>query len=153
MSRYVRELGRCRAQVNVVRRTSACIESSGTAYVYSWNAMVWTRQARLIASQGSSNDRFGSSVAVSGDVVLVGARGLSSPGAAYSYDGLANGIPDECQELCPWDLDGGGVGITDFLALLALWGQNPGGPPDFDGDQNVGFTDFLELLAHWGECS
>ena len=54
---------------------------------------------------------------------------------------------------CPWDLDcGGNVGITDFLELLAAWGTNPGGPPDFNGDGNVGIEDFLELLANWGPC-
>jgi len=54
---------------------------------------------------------------------------------------------------CPWDLDcDGNVGITDFLALLAAWGTNPGGPPDFDGDGLVGITDFLLLLANWGPC-
>jgi len=55
---------------------------------------------------------------------------------------------------CPWDLDGsGGVGINDFLALLAAWGPVPTpDPPDFDGDGFVGITDFLELLGHWGAC-
>ena len=54
---------------------------------------------------------------------------------------------------CPWDLDGNGdVGIEDFLALLAAWGTDPGGPPDFDGDGDVGITDFLELFANWGPC-
>jgi len=55
--------------------------------------------------------------------------------------------------LCAWDLDGSGdVGITDFLALLAVWATDPGGPPDFDGNGTVGITDFLELLANWGPC-
>ncbi len=54
---------------------------------------------------------------------------------------------------CPWDLDGdGAVGISDFLALLGLWGTDPGGPPDFDGDGDVGIEDFLDLLAQWGLC-
>ena len=54
---------------------------------------------------------------------------------------------------CFWDLDGSGdVGIVDFLALLAAWGTDPGGPPDFNGDGNVGIEDFLELLANWGPC-
>ena len=60
----------------------------------------------------------------------------------------------ECAVTCPWDLDDdGGVGINDFLDLLAAWGTNPGGPPDFDGNGNVGIEDFLELLANWGPCS
>ena len=54
---------------------------------------------------------------------------------------------------CVWDLDGSGdVGIVDLLDLLAVWGSDPGGPPDFDGDGSVGITDFLELLANWGPC-
>ena len=57
---------------------------------------------------------------------------------------------------CPWDVEPPGgdgiVGITDFLVLLAQWGTDPGGPPDFDGDGNVGIVDFLELLANWGLC-
>jgi hypothetical protein len=53
-----------------------------------------------------------------------------------------------------WDLDGSGdVGIVDMLDLLAVWGGNPGGPPDFDGDGSVGIADFLELLANWGPCA
>ena len=52
---------------------------------------------------------------------------------------------------CDADLDDdGAVGITDFLLLLAAWGTDPGGPPDFNGDSTVGITDFLELLAAWG---
>jgi uncharacterized membrane protein len=53
---------------------------------------------------------------------------------------------------CPWDCgDGDGtVGIVDFLALLAEWGQ-VGTACDVDGG-GVGITDFLELLATWGLC-
>jgi hypothetical protein len=54
---------------------------------------------------------------------------------------------------CPWDTGGdGSVGIVDFLNLLALWGTNPGGPPDFDADGVVGILDFLSLLQAWGPC-
>ena len=57
-------------------------------------------------------------------------------------------------DICPWDLDGNGiVGASDLLALLVVWGTDPGGPPDFDGDGNVGASDLLELLANWGPCS
>ncbi len=58
-----------------------------------------------------------------------------------------------CAAVCLADLDGDGeVGITDFLALLAAWGPNPGHPADLDGDGIVGITDFLALLAAWGPC-
>jgi hypothetical protein len=55
---------------------------------------------------------------------------------------------------CPWDVDGDGevTNVSDFLLLLAAWGTDPGGPPDYDSDGNVGITDFLMLIAHWGPC-
>ncbi|MHC5006204.1 MAG: hypothetical protein ACYTGF_02480 [Planctomycetota bacterium] len=67
--------------------------------------------------------------------------------------GLVNNYFQAAASPCPGDLDGSGdVGVTDFLALLAVWGTDPGGPPDFDGDGDVGITDFLLLLANWGSC-
>ncbi|MHC4414031.1 MAG: hypothetical protein ACYS0G_01975, partial [Planctomycetota bacterium] len=55
---------------------------------------------------------------------------------------------------CLGDLDGSGsVGIADLLALLAAWGTDPGGPPDFNGDGTVGISDLLALLANWGPCA
>ncbi len=54
---------------------------------------------------------------------------------------------------CPWDCgadNDGNVGIVDFLALLAQWGQ-VGTDCDIDGG-GVGITDFLLLLANWGPC-
>ena len=60
---------------------------------------------------------------------------------------------EDCGLPCPFDCEefpDGQVGVTDFLALLAQWGQ-PGAPCDFDGG-GVGVTDFLMLLAEWGPC-
>jgi hypothetical protein len=54
---------------------------------------------------------------------------------------------------CPWDCGDpadGVVGVADFLAMLAQWGQF-GAPCDFD-NQGVSVTDFLALLANWGPC-
>ncbi len=54
---------------------------------------------------------------------------------------------------CVGDVDGDGVvGVPDLLLLLAAWGTNPGGPPDFDGDGQVAVPDLLALLANWGPC-
>jgi hypothetical protein len=46
----------------------------GAAYVYEFNGSTWVSQGRLVASDGASVDRFGYSVAVSNNVVAVGAR-------------------------------------------------------------------------------
>ena len=46
----------------------------------------WSQQAELTASDGAANDAFGSSVAISGSTVVVGAPGKnSSTGAAYVF--------------------------------------------------------------------
>ncbi len=52
--------------------------NSGSAYVFTKPATGWTSTstaAKLTASDGASGDRFGSSVAVDADTVVVGAYG------------------------------------------------------------------------------
>jgi hypothetical protein len=77
----------------------------------------------------------------------------SAAGATVHVDNVRlNTPPGDCG--CPWDLDlDGAVGVTDFLELLAAWGDNPGHPADFTGDGTVGVEDFLALLANWGACA
>ena len=54
---------------------------------------------------------------------------------------------------CAGDVNGdGAVNVPDLLTLLAAWGTDPGGPPDFDGDGLVAVPDLLLLLAAWGPC-
>jgi len=62
---------------------------SGSAYVYRFDGTNWVQEAKLLASDGAANDRFGISVSVSSDVAVVGARygnnnGTDS-GSAYVY--------------------------------------------------------------------
>ncbi len=156
--------------------------TSGAAYLFRLDnsCSTWLERAMFLAADGASDDNLGDSVAISGDVAVLGASSDDDngdgAGSAYVFAGLtgldcnANGVadacdlhagtsrdangnrvPDECD--CPWDLDGdAGVGIADFLGVLAAWGSEPGGPPDFDGDGGVGILDFLALLGNWGPC-
>ncbi len=63
--------------------------SSGSVYVYRNTGTSWVFEARLVAPDGVANDFFGYSVAVSGNVVLVGAYGVddsgTDSGAAYAF--------------------------------------------------------------------
>ena len=65
--------------------------SRGSAYVFVKSGSGWanaTETAKLTASDGAANDVFGSSVAISGDTVVVGAPhlfGSSFPGSAYVF--------------------------------------------------------------------
>ncbi|MBE2284561.1 MAG: IPT/TIG domain-containing protein [Prosthecobacter sp.] len=62
---------------------------AGAAYVFVRNGTTWTQQACLKASQVTAGDSFGSSVAASGDTVVVGSAGEDSTTAGV------NSIPDE----------------------------------------------------------
>ncbi|MEQ1605091.1 MAG: hypothetical protein ABL999_09495 [Pyrinomonadaceae bacterium] len=64
--------------------------NSGSAYVYTRSGTLWTQQQELEASDGEAEDFFGSSVAISGNTVLVGADfddtpGGTNAGSAYVY--------------------------------------------------------------------
>jgi uncharacterized protein (DUF2345 family) len=61
---------------------------TGAAYVFSDIGGVWTQEAELSASDGQSSDKFGWSVNISGDTVVVGAPGhYYGLGAAYVFTG------------------------------------------------------------------
>jgi trimeric autotransporter adhesin len=62
---------------------------SGVAYVFTSSGTTWSQQAYLKASNTGANDRFGTSVAVSGNTVVVGA-----PYEASSTTGV-NSTPNE----------------------------------------------------------
>ncbi|UCD75407.1 MAG: FG-GAP repeat protein [Phycisphaerales bacterium] len=64
--------------------------NSGAAYVFRYDgASTWQEEGKLIASDGAPYDQFGQSVAVDGDLVLVGAylddSGASNAGSVYVF--------------------------------------------------------------------
>ena len=58
---------------------------SGSAYIFVRKDNIWTEQAKLTASDGMANDRFGSSVAIYGDIALVGAPYDDNHGSVYVF--------------------------------------------------------------------
>ena len=61
------------------------------------------------------------------------------------------GAYELCLWDCGGDHDGN-VGIVDFLGLLSQWDQ-VGTTCDFGlGDPGVGVNEFLDVLANWGPC-
>lgn len=63
--------------------------SSGAAYVFRWDGSEWVEEAKLVASDAEALDRFGFSVAISGDTIVVGSRydnhAFFSAGSAYVF--------------------------------------------------------------------
>ncbi len=63
--------------------------SSGAAYILNYNGTTWTQVQKIVPTDGSAGDLFGESVAIDGDLVIIGARedddrGTNS-GSAYIY--------------------------------------------------------------------
>jgi len=73
------------AVVGVPNDDTAAGSDTGSAYVFVRSGIVWTRQAKLTASDARVADHFGSAVAVSGDSVVVGAPYNNTTGSMYVF--------------------------------------------------------------------
>ncbi len=73
--------------VGAVLTNGPTINFQGSAYVFVRNGGVWSQQQELFASDAEVNDRFGDSVAISGDTLVVGAS--KDDGAAGGDQGSA----------------------------------------------------------------
>ena len=63
--------------------------NAGSAYIFKRTGTSWAQQAKLLSSDGATDDEFGASVSISGDYAVVGSRddddnGTNS-GSAYVY--------------------------------------------------------------------
>jgi hypothetical protein len=66
-------------------------ETAGAAYVFRRTGGVWTQEAYLKASNSDAGDRFGWSVAISGDTIVVGAYGEASSATGVDGNQASNG--------------------------------------------------------------
>ncbi len=147
----------------------------GAAYIYEFNGSTWVSQGRLTASDGALADRFGWSVAVSNNVIAVGAREDDTTvgadaGSAYIFTRVGNGW-SETQKIAPGDTFNGdrfGSGVALSFGNLvigaaekALTAPNGQGaayyftmpPPktkfDFDGDGKSDISIFRPVNGQW----
>lgn len=130
-------------------RNDAPGRDSGSAYVFRDDGRGHWRQTDMVtASDAGEGDTFGSSVAVSGNIAIVGAP--FDPlgtyfGSAYAFK-VAVVIGDfDCDD----DVD-----IFDLVQVLVDWGPCPNTgascPTDLDGNGIVNGHDLALLLAAWG---
>ncbi len=111
--------------------------ATGSAYVFRYEGSAWIEETELVHPDGAAGDRFGFSVAASGETVLVGVRGDDDNGTS---SGSA------------WVFQDGTVGPFDLSIVLEAWGPNPGHPADFNGDGVVDASDLAIVLGEWRPC-
>ncbi|WP_459210675.1 hypothetical protein [Aquimarina rhabdastrellae] len=68
-------------------QTNASAVDTGAAYLFEYNgSSTWTEVAIFEPGDGSSGDRFGESVSIEGNLILIGARNGCVGGCAYLYE-------------------------------------------------------------------
>lgn len=124
--------------------------SKGAAYVFVRSGGIWTEQQKLTASDGAASSRFGWSVTVEGDTVLVGSPGhQTASGAAYVF--TRNGsVWSEQQKLVrsdtEWSEDfGESVALSGDTALVGCELDNQ--QADYSGSAYV----FVRNGSTWTE--
>ena len=110
--------------------------SSGSVYAFVRNAMSWTQQAKLTASDGAEGDEFGSAVSLRSATALVGAFGrdnlFDNAGSAYVF--VRSGSAwSQLQQLtasdgAAGDKFGQAVSLNADAALLGANLDDDGGP-------------------------
>lgn len=100
----------------------------GAAYVFRFDGGAWNEEAKLTASDAAENDRFGTSVAARGDVVVIGAHGNAgvgtdpNTGSAFLFH-FSGTEWIEAAKLTASDGDGGdafgySVAVSDSVVLV-----------------------------------
>ncbi len=107
----------------------------GAAYVFRYDGHDWVEEAKLIAGDAADQDRFGGSVGVSGDAIIIGATNwVVHTNSAYLFRRIGANWSQEAK-LTPPDGDGGGgdyfgnaVAVDGDWALIgAMWDDCPAG--------------------------
>ncbi len=107
---------------------------SGSAYIFRFDGSNWVQEAKLLASDGAQTDYFGYSVAISGNVAVIG-TGLSiynnSPGSAYIFRFDGSNWIEEAKLLAsdgaPYDDFGSSVAISGNVAVIGARLHDPNG--------------------------
>lgn len=122
--------------VGALLRDCPAGDGCGAAYVYRFNGSTWVEEQKLTPSDAAGNDRFGTSVSVSGNVAVIGAwlsdcAAGSNCGAAYVYrfNPGAPGTWVEEQKLTASDANGDdnlglSVSVSGDVAVVGAYGHD-----------------------------
>ena len=105
--------------------------NAGAAWVFQFDGSNWVRQQKLLAADGAASDIFGGTVAISGDIIVIGARrdddNGNNSGSAYVFrfdPDTSNWIQE--QKLLPddghfSDYFGISVAVSGDIALIGAY--------------------------------
>lgn len=135
--------------------------ASGSVYVF--DVASGSQIAKLVASDGEADDRFGHSLALSGSTALVGASGDEvETGSAYVFE--ARGGRQVAKLSAPdgeyYDRFGQAVALDGSVALAGIignnyWGADPGAAylyfctADWNMDAVIDTRDIISFLRAW----
>lgn len=116
-------------------RETGAVANSGTASIYQWNGTSWVYQRKLQAVDGTANNYYGYTIAMSGDSLIIGApnhlQNSSGLGAAYLHV-LGDGS---------WPLQQKLVGeLSGYAATANFYGTGAA----LDGDTAVLGSDYID---------
>ena len=138
---------------------------SGSAYIFVFNGSSWVQQAKLLPDDGEVGKNFGYSVAISGEIAVIGAVRDSTngtySGAAYVFvrDGSnwvqqAKLLPDDGEAIEEF---GNSVAISGDTAVIGAWLDDDNGPSSgsayvfaFDPDGSGSWVQQAKLLPDVG---
>ncbi|KAA3600957.1 MAG: T9SS C-terminal target domain-containing protein [Calditrichaeota bacterium] len=112
--------------------------NSGAVYIFEKVGNSWVQNSKITASDGSANDRFGNSVKIENDFLVVGASGNSdfggNSGSAYIFRKIGSSWIEEAK-LLPNDgqlgaFFGNSVSISDSTVLVGAFRDFKNGIPE-----------------------
>jgi hypothetical protein len=120
------------ARLEVERQNIHLVVQDSTAVYPVTIDPIWTEESKLIAPDPSLNDLFGYSVAIEGDLALVGARENSVGGAVYVFSRSTAGEWTWQTKLIPSTIGndhrfGCSVSLSQGKALVGAWESDAGG--------------------------
>lgn len=126
---------------------------SGSAYIFVRSVTAWTLQTELIANDGAAYDKFGTSVAISGDTVVVGAfgddDGGENTGSAYIFvrSGTSWTQQDKltASDGAAYDTFGSSVAISGDTVIAGAGGD------DDSGESSGSAYIFIRNANSWSE--
>jgi len=111
-------------------------DDAGAVYIFERMGGAWRQVAKLLADDGQAGDNFGFSVAIQGNIIVVGALGdddiVTNAGSAYIFERVGSAWLQK-SKLLPSDEQmntnfGVSVTIGYDIAVVGAWGDNDLGP-------------------------